>query len=397
MDGLDERGHPTVTLPTERTSVGAGRYLLGPVLGIGGMARVVRASDTVLGRQVAVKLFRDDLDHDDAARARQEMQTLAGLTHPGLVSVHDAGTERTDDGSERSWLVMELIDGPTLAGVVLDPDRAAVVGRQVALALAHVHAAGIVHRDVKPANILLAPDGSARLTDFGIARIIDGARHTGTGLTIGTAPYLSPEQVTGGPVGPPADVYALGLVLLESLTGHREYDGGPVETAMARLHRQPAVSGGLPAPWPELLTAMTARQPADRPTAADVARVLGEGGAVAATAVTALPPTRVTPTLPSPSTGAALPPTTTNRRGPEPTRVVPLVSGPVGAPRRRTTVLAVAGLVALVALVAAALAASGSGAGTQGPAPSPSGSVTGPAGTARLEQDLRDLRSAVTP
>jgi serine/threonine protein kinase len=164
-----------------------------------------------------------------------------------------------------------------------------------------VHAQGVVHRDVKPANILLSPAG-AKLTDFGIARIIDGARHTGTGLTVGTAPYLAPEQVTGDPVTPATDVYALGLVLLEGLKGEREYAGPTVEAALARLHRQPAVPDDLPQPWPSLLTAMTARMPSMRPTAAEVAHVLRGEATVTiptSTPMAAAVPTRVAKVVPA--------------------------------------------------------------------------------------------------
>ncbi len=258
------------------TVLAGGRYELGEVVGTGGMAQVRRATDRVLGRQVAVKMFRDDLDDDSAARARQEMQTLAALSHPNLVAVHDAGTSE----DHQPYLVMELVEGPTLAACCLDGsldvDRVVEIGTGLADALAYVHSRGIVHRDVKPANVLMAASG-VKLADFGIARIVDSARHTGTGLTIGTAPYLSPEQVTGEAVGPAADVYALGLVLLECLTGHREYSGAAVETALARLHRQPDVPADLPAPWPGLLRAMTARHAAHRPSAGDVAATLRGG------------------------------------------------------------------------------------------------------------------------
>jgi serine/threonine protein kinase len=268
----------------------AGRYELGEVLGTGGMARVHRATDVVLDREVAVKLFREDLDEDSAARAQVEMQTLAGLQHRGLVAVHDAGTSEG-----RPFLVMELVDGPTLDGAQVD---LAVVGAEIAEALAYVHASGVVHRDVKPANILLSPTG-AKLTDFGVARIIDGARHTGTGLTIGTAPYLAPEQVTGEPVTPATDVYALGLVLLEGLKGTREYTGPPVEAAIARLHRLPEVPADLPEPWPSLLSAMTSRMPSMRPTAAEVAHVLrGEATVTRPMPVAAAVPTRVAKVVP---------------------------------------------------------------------------------------------------
>ncbi len=262
-------------------SLAGGRYELGPVLGRGGMAQVRRATDTVLGRDVAVKLFREDLDEASASRARTEMQTLASLTHPGLVAVHDAGTELDEHGEARPFLVMELVGGPTLAACCLDgsltPERVAEIGAELADALDYVHARGVVHRDVKPANILLSPE-RVKLADFGIARIVDGVRHTSTGLTVGTAPYLSPEQVVGEHVGAAADIYALGLVLLECLTGRREYTGGPVETALARLHRPPEVPDSLPSPWPSLLRAMTAREPADRPAASAVAHTLRDPG-----------------------------------------------------------------------------------------------------------------------
>jgi serine/threonine protein kinase len=268
----------------------AGRYELGEVLGTGGMARVYRATDTLLDRQVAVKLFRDDLDEEAAARADVEMQTLAGLNHPHLVAVHDAGTA---DG--RPYLVMELVEGPTLGAG--DGDLA-VVGAEIAEALAYVHAQGVVHRDVKPANILLSPAG-AKLADFGVARVIDGARHTGTGLTVGTAPFLAPEQVTGDAVTPATDVYALGLVLLEGLKGSREYVGPPVEAALARLHRAPFVPADLPEPWPSLLRAMTARMPSMRPSAAEVANVLrGEATVTLPRPVAAAVPTRVARVVP---------------------------------------------------------------------------------------------------
>ena len=263
------------------------------------MAQVRSATDTVLGRTVAVKIFRDDLDEDSAIRARNEMQTLASLSHPHLVAVHDAGT--FDEG--QPYLVMELVDGPTLAASCLDGSltqkQLRLIGAELADALAYVHGRGVVHRDVKPANILLSPSG-VKLADFGIARIVDSARHTGTGLTVGTAPYLAPEQVMGAPVGPEADVYALGLVLLECLTGRREYTGSAVETAMARLHRQPEIPDDLPLPWPSLLRAMTARQPTHRPTAAEVAETLTVGQLPSTTATRLallqaepLPPTRI--------------------------------------------------------------------------------------------------------
>ncbi|MBC7678052.1 MAG: serine/threonine protein kinase [Pseudorhodobacter sp.] len=253
--------------PTQAVSVlVSSRYRLDALIGRGGTAEVWRATDTLLDRVVALKLVT--VAHDaSSARAADEARTLAQLSHPSLVQVYDAGTD--DHG--RPWVVMELVDGETLADAIrrrpLASERVAVIGAVVAEGLAHVHARGLVHRDVKPANVLVGRDGAVRLTDFGIARLVDSAKVTSTGLLVGTASYLAPEQVAGQFVGPPADVWSLGLLLIEALTGHREYDGGTVETAVARLARPPVVPTSLGAGWVALLTRMTAREPADRPTA----------------------------------------------------------------------------------------------------------------------------------
>lgn len=246
------------------------RYELGPVLGRGGMADVVRAHDTVLHRDVAVKLLRggSDLDRE---RFASEARLLAMLNHPNVVTVLDTGID-----NDCAWLVLELLEGTPLDEVLLDrgpvdATRVAAIGAQVASALAHAHAHDIVHRDVKPSNVLIDADGHAKLTDFGIARRTVAASPTLSGQTIGTAAYLAPEQVAGEPVSTAADVYALGLVLLEAMTGRREYDGPAVEAAMARLQRSPVVPASLPTGWPGLISKMTARLPAERPTALDVA------------------------------------------------------------------------------------------------------------------------------
>ena len=267
-----------------------GRYRLDALIGRGGSAEVWRAEDEALGRHVALKLVTAS-GGEDAGRVGDEARLLARLSHPGLVPVYDAGTDETG----RPWVVMELVDGGTLADEIgrgpVDPVRVAAVGRVLAEALAYVHAQGLVHRDVKPANVLLGSDGRVRLTDFGIARLVDAAKVTATGLTVGTASYLSPEQVTGSGVGPKSDVYSLGLVLLEALTGEREYPGSAVEVALARLHRQPEVPDWLPAGWPGLLRAMTSRDDAPRPTAEQVAADLGRisAGGTATTVLAAAP------------------------------------------------------------------------------------------------------------
>ncbi|MDP3968601.1 MAG: serine/threonine-protein kinase [Nocardioides sp.] len=253
----------------------ADRYQLREVLGRGGMADVYRATDLVLDREVAVKVLRDSTDDEsDRARFTGEARTLAQLSHSGLVVVLDAGFE-----AEQPYLVMELVEGPTLGSEVsaapLDLERAGAVGVQVAEALAYVHAHGVVHRDVKPGNVLIGADGRVKLADFGIARLMDDAvRHTRTGHAIGTAAYLAPEQVTGDKITGRTDVYALGLVLLEALTGKRAYPGSPTEAALARLNRAPEIPVSLPPAWRDLITAATSLDPEDRPDAQEFAQRL---------------------------------------------------------------------------------------------------------------------------
>ncbi len=368
------------------------RYALGPVIGTGGMARVHRATDTLLDRPVAVKVFRLDADPVHAARIENEARTLASVQHPALVSVYDAGTWRPEDGSEVPYLVMELVDGPTLdeccLGGTLAVQEVTDIGAELADALAHVHSRGIVHRDVKPANILLDRDRRPKLTDFGIARLVDSARHTQTGITIGTAAYLSPEQISGSEVAPPSDVYSLGLVLLEALTGHREYAGVSVETALARLERPPVVPPDLPDPLRPLLLAMTARDPQDRPSAAEVAAVL-RGAAVPPAAPTEVlagraPTALLTDVVRHP--GAAGSPAAARDRAADPRGVVREVAR--DAVRNPYVLGACVFLLAVVVLLVV-LAATGGDEPPSSPAPPP-------APVSQLDKDLAELRKAVT-
>ena len=252
----------------------AGRYEVGGLVGLGGTARVYRARDQVGDADVAVKIFPAGTAAGPNGDGSRELATLGRMRHPGLVGVRDAGVD--DDG--RPFVVMDLVDGQSLAARLRDgalPAAAVVaMGRSLADALAHVHANGVVHRDVKPGNVLLDAAGHARLSDFGIARLVDATRVTATGLVVGTAAYMAPEQVRGEVVGPPADVYALGLVLLEAATGRREFEGGALEAAIARLHRNPVVPASVPEPLAATIGAMTASDPADRPVATDVAAAL---------------------------------------------------------------------------------------------------------------------------
>lgn len=371
----------------------AGRYRLGEVLGRGGMADVHRATDTVLAREVAVKLLRSTADQaSDRARFTAEARTLAGLSHRGLVTVLDAGVDE-----EHPFLVMELVEGTTLGARLADGPlpaaEAARIGQQVADALSYAHGRGVVHRDVKPGNVLLAPDGRVKLADFGIARLIgDTVRHTQTGTAVGTAAYLAPEQVRGEELDTSVDVWSLGLVLLEALTGERAYPGSPTESAMARLHRPPPVPADLPPGWSDLLRAMTAADPAARPSTAQVAARLsalrqgppaGPPGPPpyvepAPTAVLTAPVASPGPPPPPlhPPTGAAGRP----RRGPG-ARLAAL------EPHQKGLAGALGGIVLL--LVVAAFASTGSAGDPAEVEPVPDDVP------ARLQSPLQDLHDAV--
>lgn len=265
----------TRSLPVPR--ILAGRYTLGPLIGRGGMADVYRAYDERLGREVALKLFRPDVaEARDMRRVRSEIRTLAALNHRSLVTLHDAADG--DDGSP-AFLVLELVEGQDLAALIrsdqLHPAEVIDLVDDIARALAYIHARGIVHRDIKPENILVhgSDDGGrhAKLADLGIARIVDESHLTEAGAVIGTAAYLSPEQVAGEAVGTPTDVYALGLVLIEALTGEGAFRGSRTESAIARTVRAPRLPPGLDEADSELLAAMTDRDPDARATAGEVA------------------------------------------------------------------------------------------------------------------------------
>lgn len=244
------------------------------------MGTVHRAHDELLGRDVAVKVLDVAPAPQSAVqRFRREAQFLAGLSHPNVVTVFDFGT---DDA--RAWLVMELLAGPTLQELVdrhgpLPPEDVRGYARQCAAALAAAHAAGITHRDVKPANLMLAADGTCKLLDLGIARL-DGAATTQPALTqagtiLGTVPYLAPEVITGATPEPPADLYALGGVLFTLLTARPPFAAEDMMAAVAQhVHAPPprpsAVRAQVPADLDDLVVALLAKDPAARPTAGEV-------------------------------------------------------------------------------------------------------------------------------
>ncbi|GLY27361.1 serine/threonine-protein kinase [Kineosporia sp. NBRC 101731] len=251
----------------------AGRYALGDVIGKGGMGLVYRARDCARQQDVALKVLHQMALEDEVNRARftSEAATLAGLDHPGLVALYDAATL-----GDEPYIAMELVEGETLSRRCRPEPMSAhdvsLVGASLGEALDYVHSQRIVHRDLKPSNVLLGNDGTIKLGDFGVARALDCAeRLTGTGLTMGTAGYLSPEQVRGEEIRESSDIYSLGLVLIEALSGRPAFDGDPVVVAVARLHNPPRIDVDIPAGLAGLLTAMTDSDPALRPDAGEVA------------------------------------------------------------------------------------------------------------------------------
>lgn len=259
-----------------------GRYRLEAAIGHGGVSTVYRARDELLGRDVAVKRF--DVRPVDPARQESELAILVSLDHHSLVTLLDAGIEYDEKRRATRYIVMPLIKGidldERLRGPRIAARNIAEIGYDLAEALEYIHTHNVIHRDVKPSNIMLvdygneAPRARAKLTDFGIAVAEDIERMTADGTTTGTAAYLSPEQAAGARVGAASDVYSTGLVLLQCFTRSIEFPGSAVESAVARLSRNPVIPDYLPRHWHDLLTSMTAMAPADRPSARELVSAL---------------------------------------------------------------------------------------------------------------------------
>lgn len=263
-EGLDAKVLPMPDAP-------GGRFLVHELLGRGATATVFRGTDLLTDRTVAIKVAEGPAEKD-ARRIHSEARVLASLDHPAVVSFIAAGTVPAgDQWAGRPFLVEEFAYGGSLAervrGGAAAPDEVAGWAAAALSGLAHVHERGLVHRDIKPANILLSAlrRCSVRIADFGIATPAGTAPEPGD--SSGTVHYMSPEQAAGQPLHAATDIYALGLVLLECLTGKKAYPGTPVESLVARTLRGPEIPAGLGAGWVSLLTAMTAMDPAERPSA----------------------------------------------------------------------------------------------------------------------------------
>jgi eukaryotic-like serine/threonine-protein kinase len=255
----------------------ASRYRLVRPLASGGMGQVWRASDEILGRPVAIKLLRSEYAEDPefVDRFRAEARRTAALSHPGIASVFDYGETGDPDGGTTAYLVMELVEGEPLSVLLaregrLSPARTLDVLAQSALALDSAHQASVVHRDVKPSNLLLRSDGVVKVTDFGIAHAADEAPRTEAGLVVGTAAYLSPEQVACQPATPASDIYALGVVAYECLAGRRPFTGDhPIALALAhRRSEPPPLPDDVPEPVRELVAWTMSKAPRARPPGA---------------------------------------------------------------------------------------------------------------------------------
>ncbi|MDP9070720.1 MAG: Stk1 family PASTA domain-containing Ser/Thr kinase [Actinomycetota bacterium] len=336
----------------------SGRYEVLRQVARGGMAEVYLARDQLLDRRVALKILFPELsvDRSFVERFRREAQAAANLTHPNVVSVYDWGEE---DGVY--FIVMEYVDGRPLSSIIrseghLLPDRAAAIGAEVAAALAFAHRSGVVHRDVKPGNVLIDVNGNVKVADFGIARAANAKENlTQTGAVMGTATYFSPEQAQGFGVDPRSDVYSLGIVLYEMVTGRPPFSGdSPVAIAYKHVREQPVppsqLNPSVPADFEAIVLQAMAKDPNDRYASAEELRAdlvrFSQGGTVVASPTIAVAP--VAPATEAMSAGA----TAVIQSG-DGTRAMPagVVAPAPPAQRRRTSAYVILMFVLLAALL----------------------------------------------
>ena len=357
----------------------AGRYRLDELVASGATGQVWRALDLLLERNVAVKLLRPDAtgDPDARARFRAEARNASRLSHPGVALVYDYG----EDGSaDLPYLVMELVDGPSLAAVLaagpLDPGQTMDLIAQVGDGLHAAHSAGLVHRDIKPANLLISRGGQVKITDFGIASVALGAPSTATGMLLGTPAYLAPERAAGRSATPASDLYALGVVGYECLTGVPPFRGTALQVAEAHVrHPFPALPATVPAGVAALVAALTAKNPRHRPSSArevaERARELGtagtpgaagritQPGGISAASASGSPPAalcRTWPDLGAQATQAGQPAVGGQPTARRPVRWQPVARLPAARPPRSAWRLIGAGLAVAAAMTAAGLA-----------------------------------------
>ena len=347
----------------------AERYRLDEVIGRGGMSTVYRGTDTALDRVVAVKVALDPLVEQSPiylARFTREATAGAAIDHPGVVTVYDAGA----DGPTR-FIVMEFIEGKSLADLLrehspLEPAEAADIAAQAADALSAAHARGIVHRDIKPGNIMVTPDGSVKVLDFGIARAVDSGTLTQTATVLGTSAYMSPEQALGQPADARSDIYSLGCVLYEMLTGKPPFVADVAAAVMhqhVRVEPKPARdrNPAIPLALNDVVMQMLAKDPKDRPqTAADVRdrlrHAIGNPGpeddAATTLAMAPPPPPPPPPTETGPTPRAAAVPAEPRPPAPAPRTAAPAPRAPERPPTRSRSRT---GLWATLAVLAALL------------------------------------------
>lgn len=349
----------------------SGRYRLQRLIATGGMGQVWEAVDSRLGRRVAVKVLKQEFSQDPEfiERFRAEARTTAMLNHPGIAAVHDYGESQLDGEGRTAYLVMELVNGEPLNSVLKRTGRLSLrhaldMLEQTGRALQVAHAAGLVHRDVKPGNILITPTGQVKITDFGIAKAVDAAPVTQTGMVMGTAQYIAPEQALGHDATPSSDVYSLGVVGYEVVSGKRPFTGdGALTVAMKHIKEPPPpLPAELPPNVRELIEITLVKNPAMR---------YRSGGpfadAVAAVRAGRRPPRPSQSPPPGRASPAAIPSSPTTRAAAVPARTAaprrsrPTTGGHRPPPARRTfssgqrALLWAAGVLGALAIIIAVL------------------------------------------